>query len=124
VRGGDRGLDCCLSLNRALVELVCDEITSAYRASLLQWCTLVGSVARDERVARSFDTVTQHGVKQAMASARSADRPCVVLCYYIDRGKQTMSANTWENRRRFATLFNEMEILREMGKDGWQLCAM
>jgi hypothetical protein len=30
----------------------------------------------------------------------------------------------WEYRRRSATLFNEMTILREMGEEGWELCGV
>lgn len=29
----------------------------------------------------------------------------------------------WEYRRRVGFLWNEMEIMQEMGKDGWELCA-
>ncbi len=29
----------------------------------------------------------------------------------------------WEYRRRFAFLWNEMEILEEMGAEGWELCG-
>jgi len=29
----------------------------------------------------------------------------------------------WEYRRRVANLFNEEQILEEMGAEGWELCA-
>jgi len=29
----------------------------------------------------------------------------------------------WEYRRRIAFVWNEMEIMRRMGEDGWELCA-
>lgn len=30
----------------------------------------------------------------------------------------------WEYRRRFAFVWNEMNILREMGEEGWELCVV
>ncbi len=35
-----------------------------------------------------------------------------------------MSTTKWEYRRRSANLFNEMEVMREMGEEGWELCAV
>jgi len=35
-----------------------------------------------------------------------------------------MSATKREYRRRSANLFNEMEVMREMGEEGWELCAV
>jgi len=35
-----------------------------------------------------------------------------------------MATTKWEYRRRSANLFNEMTIMREMGEEGWQLCAV
>lgn len=31
--------------------------------------------------------------------------------------------NIWEYKRRFAFLWNEMEVMTQMGEDGWELCA-
>ena len=30
----------------------------------------------------------------------------------------------WEYRKRVGFVWNEMEVMREMGKDGWELCAV
>lgn len=30
----------------------------------------------------------------------------------------------WEYRRRVAFLWNEMEIMKEMGDEGWELCGV
>lgn len=35
-----------------------------------------------------------------------------------------MAVTKWEYRRRWAHLFNEMSIMREMGEEGWQLCGV
>ena len=35
-----------------------------------------------------------------------------------------MSVTKWEYCRRCANLFNEMEVMREMGVEGWPLCAV
>lgn len=34
------------------------------------------------------------------------------------------SRTRWEYRRRVAYLWNEMEILREMGEEGWELAGV
>ena len=30
----------------------------------------------------------------------------------------------WQYRRRFAVLWNELSVMREMAEDGWELCAI
>jgi hypothetical protein len=41
-----------------------------------------------------------------------------------DEGMDQSHTERWEYRRRVATLFNEMRVLREMGADGLELCGV